>query len=677
MAGRMLCVAWHPTNTAILYAGAASGGLWKSTTGGASWVPLTDALPSLAVGAVALDPSNPNTIYMGTGEGAFNVDAVFGAGIFKSTDAGASWTVTGMGWQQAQGRAVNKILVHPTNGQILWAATNITNSGGVFKSTDGGAIWTRTLTGDAKDLVLHPDSANVLFAVIGYPWGGATNGVYRSGDGGVTWVLASTGLPAASTLGRMALGISRSNPQTLYVGVAQTISAGAGLLGFYRSTNGGASWNQQAATPNVYGGQGWYNIVCEVNPANPNVVYSSGLDCYKSTDAGVTWTQKSFGCNERGTPQYAHGDHHALAFKPGDPNTVIVATDGGLNKSTNGGDTWTDLNSGLETFQFYTVGQDVLNSSVAFGGTQDNGTVKYTGSPAWTTAIGGDGGYCLVDYTNSNIVYAEMQRGTHLKSINGGSTWTPIQSGISGSGAWVTPVVMDPANPNVLYTATTQVYKTTSGGASWTAISPAFTSRMLSTLAVSPVNPQVIWAGSEYNGEVRRTIDGGTSWQAVSTNLPYAYVTRIAAHPTDVNAAVVTFSGYGIAHVWKTTDGGANWTEISTGLPDLPCNAIVIDPANPQTMYAGTDLGVYATTNGGATWTNYSAGMPQVVVDDLALHPATGTLRAATHGRGVWQTPTVTPAGGGALAQRRRSVDYGHRADDPLGHGWLGRQRRH
>ena len=237
-----------------------------------------------------------------------------------------------------------------------------------------------------------------------------------------------------------------------------------------------------------------------------------------------------------------------------------------------------------------------------------------------------------------------MQRGTHLKSTNGGSTWLPIQNGITGAGAWVTPVAMDPANPQVLYTATTQVYKTTSGGASWTPISPSFTSRMLSTLAVSPANPQVIWAGSEYNGEVRRTTDGGTSWSDVSANLPYAYVTRIAAHPTDANAAVITFSGYGIAHVWKTTDGGASWTAISTGLPDLPCNAIVIDPANPQTMYVGTDLGVYATTNGGTTWTSFSAGMPQVVVDDLALHPATGMLRAATHGRGVWQTATVHPA---------------------------------
>ena len=237
----MLCIAWHPTNTTILYAGAASGGLWKSTSGGTSWLPLTDALPSLAVGAVALDPSNPNTCTWARAKAHSISTPCMARGFSNPPTRGTNWAVTGMDWQQAQGRAVNKIIVHPTNGQILWAATNATNSGGVFKSTDGGTSWTRTLAGDAKDVVIHPDSANVLYAAIGYPWGGASNGVYRSSDGGVTWTLVANGLPAASTLGRMALALSRSNPQTLYLGVAQTISAGAGLMGMYRTTNSGAS----------------------------------------------------------------------------------------------------------------------------------------------------------------------------------------------------------------------------------------------------------------------------------------------------------------------------------------------------------------------------------------------------------------------------------------------------
>ena len=278
IAGRILSIAWNPTNTNIIYVGSASGGLWKTTDGGSSWNPLTDDLPSLAVGSVVLDPSNSNVVYIGTGEGSYNIDAVYGAGILKSTDAGATWITTGMSWTQSQSRAINEIVIHPTNSQILWCATNIwSGGGGVYKSTNGGGSWTRYLSGDAKDLIIHPDSADVLYAGIGYPFGGSSNGVYKSTDGGLTWTLRSTGMPAGTSMGRMELSLSRSNPQTVFVGISQTISGGAGTLGIYRTTDAGANWSLQASTPNMYGGQGWYNIVCEVHPTNPAIVYSSGL----------------------------------------------------------------------------------------------------------------------------------------------------------------------------------------------------------------------------------------------------------------------------------------------------------------------------------------------------------------------------------------------------------------
>jgi len=645
IAGRMLTIAWHPTNTNIIYVGAASGGLWKTTNGGTSWLPLTDDLPSLAIGSVALDPSNLNTVYIGTGEGAYNVDAVLGAGILKSTDAGSTWNTTGMSWTQSQGRAINKLIVHPTNSQILWCATNIwSGGGGVYKSTDGGSSWTRYLSGDTKDLIIHPDSANVLYAAIGYPWGGSSNGVYKSEDGGATWTLRSSGLPSATSMGRMALTISQSSEQTLYVGISQTISAGAGLLGIYRTTNAGGSWTLQASTPNMYSGQGWYNIVCEVHPTNSSIVYSSGLDLYKSTNGGVNWSQKTYWNYPPGHSLYAHADHHALAFKPGDPNTIIAGTDGGLYKSTNGGDTWTDLNSGLATYQFYAMCNDQLNGNTAYGGTQDNGTNKYTGSTTWSAVLGGDGAYCNVDHTNSNIIYAGTQRGSHYKSTNGGSSFYAIQSGISGVGAWVTPRVMDPSNATVLYTGTTMVYKTTNGGSNWSAISSALSTQYISTIAIAPSNSQVIYVGYENNGQVWKTTNGGTNWTSCYSGLPYRYITRVAVHPTDPNTVMVTVSGYGTGHIWKSTNGGTSWTNVSTGVPDMPCNSIVYDTNDPNKLYVATDLGVYATTNGGSSWSDYSNGMPNVVVDDIALHPTTGMLRAATHGRGMWQTSTGTPS---------------------------------
>jgi hypothetical protein len=653
MAGRILCIVWHPTDANTIYAGTASGGLFKTTDGGANWFPLTDDLPSLAVGAVALEPGNPNVIYIGTGEGSFNADAVYGAGVFKSTDAGATWNVTGLNWTQSQNRAINKIVIDPTNTQIIYAACNRV-VGGIFKSVNGGSTWTQYHTGDVKDIILHPDSVNVLYCATGDPWGNSLNGIFRSENAGVTWTRLNNGLPAATTMGRAQLSMAGSNHQTLYVGISQTISAGAGLLGVYKTTDAGATWTLQATAPNFYGGQGWYDLVIAVHPTNAATVFSSGLDCYKSTDSGVTWTRKTVWSYPPGNSQYAHADHHELIFKPGDPNTILVGTDGGIFKSTNGGDTWIGLNNGLACYQFYAMGNDALNASVCYGGTQDCGTNKYTGSNSWTWVMSGDGGYCNVDYTNSNIVYSEIQRGTHYKSTNAGGSWSTIQNGISGYGEWVTPVAMDPTNPNVLYTGTTQVYKTANGGASWTAISSSLSSYYISTLAVAPSNQQVIYAGIAGGGLVWKTVDGGTNWTSVSAGLPNRYVTRVAVHPSDPSTVYVTLSGYANAHVWKSTNGGASWTNASTGLPDIPCNALAIDGSSPNTLYLGTDLGVYHSTDGGASWSDYSAGLPNVVIDDLALHPTTGTLRAATHGRGMWETSTggtpsltvLTPNGG-------------------------------
>ncbi len=653
LAGRILCLAWHPTDANTIYAGTASGGLWKTVDGGANWLPLTDDLPSLAVGAVALEPGNPNVIYIGTGEGSFNADAVYGAGIFKSTDGGTTWSPTGLSWTQSQSRAINKIVINPSNPQIIYAACNRV-VGGIFKSVNGGTTWTQYHAGDVKDLIIHPDSLNILYCVSGDPWGNAQNGIFRSADSGVTWTRLSSGLPAATSMGRAQLSMAPSNHQTLYVGISQTISAGAGLLGIYKTANAGASWTLQANTPNFYSGQGWYNLVIAVHPTNAAVVYSSGLDCYKSTDSGVTWTRKSVWSYPPGNAQYAHADHHELIFKPGDPNTILVGTDGGIYKSINGGDTWAGLNNGLVCYQFYAMGNDALNASTCYGGTQDNGTNKYTGSNTWSWVMSGDGGYCTVDYTNSNIVYAEIQRGSHYKSTNAGSTWSYIQTGISGYGEWVTPVAMDPTNPSILYTGTTQVYKTTNGGASWSAISSSFSSYYVSTLAVAPSNPQVIYAGIAGGGQVWKTTNGGTNWTSITTGLPNRYVTRVAVHPADPNTIYVTFSGYASGHVWKSTNGGSSWTNVSTGIPDIPCNVIAIDGTTPSTMYVGTDLGVYRSTDGGASWADYSIGLPNVVVEDLALHPSTGSLRAATHGRGMWETSTgaapsitvLTPNGG-------------------------------
>ncbi|MBU1984130.1 hypothetical protein KJ815_06960, partial [bacterium] len=400
------------------------------------------------------------------------------------------------------------------------------------------------------------------------------------------------------------------------------------------------------SSPNFYSGQGWYNIVCEVHPTNPAIVFSSGLDLYRSTDSGVSWAQKTWWYYSAGHIQYAHADHHDLVFKPGDPNTIIAATDGGLYRSTDGGGIWLGINTGLVTYQYYAMGNDLLNPQVAFGGTQDNGTNKYANATQHIWVQGGDGGYCNVDHTNSAIVYATTQNGYHYKSTTSGSSGSfyGIQNGISGNGAWVTPRVMDPTNANVLWTGTKRVYRTTNGGSSWAAMSSDLSTQYISTIAVAPSNPAVVYVGCESNGQVWKTTDTGGSWSIANSGLPYRYITRVAVDPNDANTAYTTVSGYGTGHVYKTTNGGTSWSNFSTGLPDIPCNVIVVDPNSPNNLYVGTDLGVYSSTNGGSSWASYSNGLPNVVVDDMALHPTSGTLRVATHGRGMWETATAPPS---------------------------------
>ncbi|MCB9357756.1 MAG: T9SS type A sorting domain-containing protein [Calditrichaeota bacterium] len=643
-AGRMLSIAWNPSNTQIIYAGSASGGLWKTTNGGTSWTPLTDDLPSLAIGAVVLDPTNPNIIYIGTGEGSFNADAVFGAGVFKSTDGGATWNTTGLSWTQSQSRAINKMVIDPNNPQIVYAACN-SAIGGIYKTTDGGTSWTRYHTGDVKDIEMHPDSSNVLYCTVGYPWGGSTNGIYKSTNSGVTWTQLTSGLPSGTSFGRLDVAISPSNPAVLYAGISQTITSGAGLYGVYRSTDYGASWSLRASTPNMYSGQGWYNLVCEVNPTNSNEVWSNGLDAYRSQDGGATWTRMTIWSYPESNSQYAHADHHAMAFMPGSSTTMILGTDGGLFKSTNGGTSWVGLNSGLVTYQYYAICDDALQPNVAYGGTQDNGTNKYNNSSTHTRVLGGDGGYCNVDYTNSNNVYAATQRGNHYRSTNGGSSFSSIQSGISGSGSWVTPRVMDPSSPTTLYTGTNVVYKTTNSGTSWTAISDALDGSTISCIAVAPSDPQTIYIGYEgYDGKVFKTNNGGTTWTNIETGIPERYPTYLAVHPTNRDIVYCTVSGYSSGHVWKSTNGGSSWSNVSTGLPDIPANCMVMDQTDPNKLYVATDLGVYYSSNAGTSWSDFSAGLPNVVVDFLALHPSTGKLRAGTHGRGMWETETSTPS---------------------------------
>ena len=356
IAGRIPDLAFDPNNPNVIWAGTAAGGVWRSTDGGSSWMPMNDQLPSLAVSCVVAHPTNSNIIYIGTGD-HFGY-AGDGVGVLKSIDGGATWTQTGLSWQLSSALSIYEMVIDPGNPETLVAAT----SDGIYRTVDGGASWMQQLNlasgRNTYDIVINPTNSNILFAAL-YSYNSSNNGVYKSIDNGVTWTKLAGGLPVdGATTGRISLSISPSNPNIVYAGFSK--ASDSALLGIYRTSDGGNTWTLQSTAPNHYGSQGWYANVIAVDPANPDVVYSGWLYMYKSTNGGVTWTNVTTSI---------HVDFHAIAFNAG---ALYVGNDGGVYKSTNGGSAWTDLNTGLVTMQIYKMGNDFNNPNRLMGGTRED-----------------------------------------------------------------------------------------------------------------------------------------------------------------------------------------------------------------------------------------------------------------------------------------------------------------
>ena len=653
--GRITGIALHPSNSNIIYAGAADGGVLKSTDGGVNWTVLTDFFPTLSVGDVAIDPNNPNTVYAGLGEANLAGDNYDGNGLYRTTDAGTSWTNIGL----AQVKRIGRVAVHPTNGDIIFVAAagaqfSADTSRGVYRTTDGGSSWSKVLfvsdSTSAIDLRINPQNPDTVYAAM---WerlrsptrrkaGGPTSGIYRSTDMGTSWTELTNGLPSGPSVGRIGIAICKSSPNVLYALYADNIGY---LQAVYKTTNGGNSWAQTSGQPpsSLYYSFGWYFGQIRIHPTNPDIVFVLGVPLYRTTNGGDSWSDVSGS---------QHVDHHALEFDPTNHDHIVDGNDGGVYYSNNGGTVWTKSYN-LPITQFYAATIDELNPQRTYGGTQDNGTLRTTtGNPNdWTMIYGGDGFYCIVDYTNSNIIYAEYQWGNLAKSTNGGSSFFPATNGISPSDRtnWCTPVIMDPNNHLILYYGANRLYKTTDGAGYWNAISNDLTNGpgpggltygTITTIAVSKTDSDVVYVGTD-DTNVWVTTDGGTNWTSIDDGLPDRWVTRVAVDPTNAAIAYVTFSGYRydsfLPHVFRTTNYGEDWTDISSNLPEVPVNVIVVDPQNTATLYIGTDYGVYYTFNSGSTWSLLGSDLPFSSVDDLVLHNGTRVIRAATHGRSFFE----------------------------------------
>lgn len=624
-AGRINAVRVHPTDANTLFACAPAGGLWKSTDQGNSWSTLTESLEHIGTTDVLIDPTNPQIIYLATGDG--DAGDTYSLGVLKSTDGGATWAATGLNWSYSQARRISKLIMHPTDNDILWAAT----SNGVFMTTDAGLNWSQTQTGNFKDLEIHPSNPSILYA--------AGSSLYRSTDGGVSFSQVTSGLPASGVT-RYALGVSPAQSAYVYA-----IAGGAsGFVGLYRSTNSGASFTQRSSAPNLLGylsngsdtgGQAWYDLAIAVDPNNANTVYTGGVNIWKSTSGGQSWSLSAHWTGSGGAA-YVHADIHSLDIVNGQ---LYAGCDGGIFRSSNGGSSYTDISDGLEIAQLYRLGTSQTQADLVISGWQDNGTNLKNGN-TWTRPIGGDGMECIIDYTSASIMYGEVYYGSIGKSTNGGATFSNIVSssgtGVNSQGSWVTPYVMDPSNHNTLYVGKQDIYKSTTGGSSWSTLSTPSNS-LIDELAIAPSNSDYIYYSA--NNLFYRSSNGGADFTQHSLDLPDLFISYIAVSDTDPEKIWVSFSGFvNNEKVYASTDGGDSWENISNGLPNVPTSSIVYQNGSNDGLYIGTDVGVFYRNGVYESWQPFFSGMPNVIVSELEINYFTNTIYAATFGRGLWQS---------------------------------------
>ena len=638
-AGRVTFVRIDPTNVNNIWAGAAAGGLWKSTNGGGTWTTNTDFLTVIGTSDVAIDPTNTQNMYLATGDG--DAGDTYSTGVLKSTDGGTTWNTTGLAWTPNQGRTIRKLLINPTTPTTIMAFSNV----GIWRTTNSGTTWTQVLTNGCFDAEFMPGTPATVYA--------CGTSFFKSTDGGATWATITTGTPAAASVNRLAIAVTAASTGTIYM-IAGS-AASSGFFGFYKSTNSGTSFAQvtvsspqnllgwaSAGNDAASGGQSWYDLVIDASPTNANEVCVGGVNIWRTTNGGTSWLLNGHWTGT-GAP-YVHADQHAMVYL--NATTMFEGCDGGVFKTTNNGTAWLDISSNLCIAQSYRIGLSASNPTYWITGHQDNGTNLKNGA-SYSQTMGGDGMDCFVDRTNNNVMYGSQYSGSLNRTTNGGGTWTAITTGLTGTAPWVTSWYQDPTTANTIYCGRTLLFKSTNQGTSWTATTGAVPGTgTIVDFKIAPSNNQVIYVVK--SNAVYKTVNGGGAWTTVTGTLPVASasITRVDVKPTDPLVAIVTFSGYSSGNkVFKTINGGTSWTNISTGLPNLPVNCVRFDASSAiEGVYVGCDVGVYYTDNTFAgAWQPYFTSLPNVPVYDLEVYTPTGKLRASSYGRGVWEVDIYNP----------------------------------
>ncbi|HKO97440.1 MAG TPA: Calx-beta domain-containing protein, partial [Pyrinomonadaceae bacterium] len=644
--GRINAIAVSPSDPAIILIGAATGGVWRSIDAGTTFTPVSDNHVDLAVGSIAFAPSNSSVVYAGMGDKATNGEYL-GTGVLRSSDAGVTWTRVNNNTLPSYG-VISQILVDPSNAnrvyvaQLLFSQANSLTLGGFYLSTDGGVNWTRTISGTARDLVRHPTQPNILYLALGFTdfANGSSGGIFKSTNSGQSWTRIYTS-PFGTDADNIKIAVTPAAPQNLYVLVGKSTAR------LEVSVNEGGSWTNRGSNFDV--GQFFYNCYLFVHPTNPNTIYVGTRDLWRSTNGGSTYTNitNNFSISGNYTPSLAkaHPDQHHFYISPLTPNTIYLANDGGLWKTTDGGSTFVSLNSTLSLTMFTSYDLHPSDPSRSYGGTQDNGTQKRTGTQSWREFATGDGGQTVIDVLDPSIIYTTYVFHTILRYTNSGDSFSATIGNENSSVfsndrvAFYPPLIGNGVNSN-LYFGTYRLFVSTNRGASWSAPGGGTDltfGGVLSAIAVARTNTNVIYTGAS-DGRVMVSINGGASWTDRTFGLPTRFIKSITVSATDPNTAHLTVSGFGSGHVFKTTNAGATWSNISGNLPDIPTNSLLIDPrpGNSNTLYVGTDIGVFRSTVGGTTWETFNNGLPPTIISELAGQPG-GLIHAGTYGRGAFE----------------------------------------
>lgn len=650
--GRLTSVVCDPKSPDHIWVGSAGGGVWRSRDQGKRWEPLWHTEDVLNIGSLAIQADNPKILYCGTGEANLSADSYPGVGVYKTEDGGDHWWLLASSEHAKIPRRIGTIAIDPfdANHLILGGVGHLPDQsdlGGLYSSRDGGVTWTRSDFVSPRHywchaVVFHPKVEGIVFATVTEQ--GANNGIWRSDDGGNNWTHLTNGLPPSPRIGRTSLAIAPSSPDVLYA-LSRDEQPGSydAVLGVFRSADRGDTWTTISGDHFADERQMSYNNTIAVHPEDPDHVICGGVDLHLTTNKGSSWSRATDCMLERDKPGYAHADHHALLMPAKMPGLVLDANDGGLDVSKNGGTRWTNRSDGLAVTMFYDADVAQSDGLIFGGGAQDNGTVVAESGKAddFFEILGGDGGWLVFDPADADHLYASYQNMNIFRWLSGQSPEPaplPLDPG-EGERIWMAYIAMDPKDPKVVFVGSTRVFKTTNDSSTWRAVSPSLDGSPITAIEVARADPKRIYVGTECGGFFR-SVDGGASWSAnlASATLPKYTITRIASVPQNADRVFVTVANIGHSHVFESTDGGLRWSDADRGqLPNVPHQAIVIPQDEPDTIYVGDDVGVYASKNLGLTWINFSGNLPNVMVTDLVYHLKDGTLTAATYGRSLWK----------------------------------------